>query len=49
MANSVDHPHDEFPDEIPNELTLETFEKADRGEDVYSAEDAEDIFRQLGI
>jgi predicted DNA-binding protein len=35
--------------ETPNTLTAETIAKARRGEDVFSAKDAEDLFRQLGI
>ena len=38
-----------FSDPEPNELTRITMEKADRGEDVFHAKDAEDLFRQLGI
>ena len=35
--------------EIPNELTADTLRKARRGEDVFPAKDAEDLFQQLGI
>ena len=38
-----------FNDPEPNELTRITMEKADRGEDVFHATDADDLFRQLGI
>ena len=38
-----------FNDPEPNELTRITMEKADRGEDVFHAKDAEDLFKQLGI
>lgn len=38
-----------FSMEIPNKLTRETIEKAERGEEIYHAKDAEDLFRQLGI
>ena len=38
-----------FDDPEPNALTRETMEKADRGEDVFHAKDAEDLFKQLGI
>ena len=38
-----------FSDDIPNALTRETIEKAERGEEIFNAKDAEDIFRQLGI
>lgn len=40
---------EEYGDEIPNALTRETIEKADRGEELFHAKDAEDLFRQLGI
>ena len=36
-------------DDIPNALTRETIEKAERGEEIFHAKDAEDLFRQLGI
>jgi predicted DNA-binding protein len=35
--------------EIPNELTAETLRKAQRGEDIFYAKDAEDLFQQLEI
>jgi hypothetical protein len=35
--------------ETPNELTADTLRKARRGEDVFHAKDAEDLFQQLGI
>lgn len=35
--------------EIPNELTARTLRKSARGEDVYQARDAADLFRQLDI
>lgn len=34
---------------IPNALTAATLEKSERGEDVYRAENADDLFQQLGI
>ncbi len=34
---------------IPNDLTADTIRKARRGEDVFYAQDAEDLFQQLGI
>ncbi len=40
---------EEYVDEIPNALTRETIEKANRGEELFHAKDAEDLFRQLGI
>jgi DNA-damage-inducible protein J len=33
----------------PNALTRETMEKSERGEDVYHAKDAADLFEKLGI
>jgi DNA-damage-inducible protein J len=33
----------------PNALTRETMEKSARGEDVHRADDADDMFEQLGI
>ena len=39
-----------LPTELtPNPLTIETLAKGDRGEDLYSAKDAEDLFDQLGV
>ena len=38
-----------FDVKIPNKLTVETLAKSDRGEDVHSAKDADDLFDQLGI
>lgn len=35
--------------EVPNALTRETMQKTLRGEDVYHAENAADLFRQLDI
>ncbi len=35
--------------ETPNALTTETLRKSDRGEDVFDASNAADLFRQLGI
>ena len=40
---------EEFGDRIPNALTRQTIEKAERGEEIFHAKDAEDLFRQLGI
>jgi DNA-damage-inducible protein J len=34
---------------VPNALTAATLKKSERGKDVHHAEDAEDLFRQLGI
>lgn len=38
-----------FRENIPNSLTRETIEKAERGEEIFHAKDADDLFRQLGI
>ena len=38
---------EEYGDEIPNALTRETIEKADRGEDVFYAKDFDDLIKQL--
>jgi DNA-damage-inducible protein J len=38
-----------FDVKIPNKLTVKTLAKSDRGEDVYSAKDTDDLFDQLGI
>jgi DNA-damage-inducible protein J len=38
-----------FEMRIPNELTAQTLAKSERGEDVYHARDADDLFDQLGI
>ena len=35
--------------DIPNELTAKTLEKSAQGQDVYSAQNADDLFCQLGI
>ncbi len=35
--------------ETPNALTVETFRKSDRGEDVFYASSPSDLFKQLGI
>jgi len=37
------------PDEIPNKLTAATLRKSERGEDIFHAKNAADLFRQLGI
>jgi hypothetical protein len=34
---------------IPNELTVETFKKTDAGKQVVKCKDAEDLFNKLGI
>jgi len=34
---------------IPNELTINTMQKSDRGEDVYHALNIADLFKQLDI
>jgi len=38
-----------FPVKVPNALTVETIRKSERGKEVHSAKDAEDLFDQLGI
>ena len=38
-----------FEMRIPNTLTVKTLEKSARGEDVFRAKDAKDLFKQLGI
>lgn len=38
-----------FEMRVPNALTAETLAKSDRGEDVYHAKDAADLFNQMGI
>ena len=38
-----------FDVKIPNKLTTQTLCKSERGEDVHSAKDADDLFDQLGI
>lgn len=38
-----------FDMRVPNALTAQTLAASERGEDVHQAENAEDLFRQLGI
>ena len=38
-----------FDVHVPNALTAETLRKSERGEDVHTAKDADDLFHQLGI
>ena len=38
-----------FEMKVPNRLTAETLAGSERGEDVHQAEDAQDLFDQLGI
>ena len=38
-----------FDMSVPNALTAETLAKSERGEDVHHANDADDLFAQLGI
>jgi DNA-damage-inducible protein J len=38
-----------FAIRIPNETTLRTMDRTDRGEDLHSFEKAEDMFGELGI
>ena len=36
-------------DLTPNPLTVQTLAKSERGEDLYAAADADDLFAQLGV
>lgn len=38
-----------FEMRVPNELTAETLEKSDRGEDLHQANSAEEMFKDLGL
>ena len=38
-----------FQVKIPNAATAETLRKSERGEDIHTARDADDLFKQLGI
>lgn len=38
-----------FDIRIPNKVTAETLNKSERGEDVYQAKDANDLFDQLDL
>ncbi len=38
-----------FEMRVPNKLTVQTLEKSERGMDVHKANDADDLFDQLGI
>lgn len=38
-----------FEMRVPNKLTADTLAKSERGEDVHYAENAADLFKQLGI
>ncbi len=38
-----------FDMRVPNRLTANTLAKSERGEDVHHADDADDLFTQLGI
>ena len=38
-----------FPVKVPNAVTADTIRKSERGEDVHSARDADDLFDQLGL
>lgn len=38
---------EEYGDEIPNALTVETLEKIEKGEDIHHAKDLHDLMRQL--
>ena len=34
---------------VPNRITADTLAKSELGKDIYRAEDADDLFKQLGI
>ena len=38
-----------FPVKVPNSVSVDTIRKSERGEDVHSARDADDLFDQLGL
>jgi DNA-damage-inducible protein J len=38
-----------FEVKVPNETTIRTFEKTDRGEDIAQCKDADDMFKKLGV
>ena len=38
-----------FQVKIPNAVTADTLRKSERGEDIHTARDADDLFEQLGI
>lgn len=38
-----------FPVKVPNSVTADTIRKSERGEDVHSAKDADELFDQLGL
>ncbi len=38
-----------FEVKVPNETTIRTFEKTDRGEDITRCKDAVDMFKKLGV
>jgi DNA-damage-inducible protein J len=38
-----------FPVEIPNETTLKTFRDSDAGKGLVESENADDMFRKLGV
>ncbi len=38
-----------FSVNVPNQITEETFQKTDQGEELISCEDTDDMFNQLGI
>lgn len=38
-----------FDIDIPNELTQKTLDKSNQGQDIYKAQNADDLFEQLGI
>jgi DNA-damage-inducible protein J len=38
-----------FEMKVPNKLTLDTLANSEKGQDVHSASDTDDLFKQLGI
>ncbi len=49
VANKKTIPFDITAPHIPNALTIETIEKSERGKELNSAKDINDLFKQLDI
>lgn len=49
MVRIVDEQRLPFDLRIPNASTIASIQKSERGEEVYAAKDATDLFDQLGI
>ena len=49
VVNKKTIPFEILAPNTPNELTVKTIEKSERNEDLLSAKDTEDLFKQLGI